>query len=148
MTSLGMGGGLFPSISPTPRLGHARTRASFCLRGRAVLVACNSLTSVGAWGPGLPPIHRLGRAHALPVANTIFNSNYISNLNVKSESQSKLCHHILDVGSGGVHCLDLTWHSNFKLNFQYYGSSPGYLLRLMFVYTTSDIYLTLSNIQI
>ncbi len=72
----------------------------------------------------------------------------ISNLNVKSEFQSKLCHHILDVGSGGVHCHDLTWHSNFKLNFQFYRSSSGYLLRLMFVYTTSDIYLTLSNIQI
>jgi hypothetical protein len=35
--------------------------------------------------------------------------------------------------------------SNFKLKFQYYGSSPGFLLRLMFVYTTSDIYLTLRN---
>ncbi len=31
---------------------------------------------------------------------------------------------------------------------EYYGSSPGYLLRLMFVYTTSEFYLTLSNIQI
>jgi hypothetical protein len=37
--------------------------------------------------------------------------------------------------------------SNLKLKFQYYGSSPGYLLRLMFVYTTSDIYLTLRNFQ-
>jgi hypothetical protein len=37
--------------------------------------------------------------------------------------------------------------SNFKLKFQYYGSSPGYLLRLMFVYTTIDIYLTLRNFQ-
>ncbi len=46
-----------------------------------------------------------------------------------------------------------TWSvqiSNFKLKFQYfqyYGSSSGYLLRLMFVYTTSDIYLTLRNFQ-
>jgi hypothetical protein len=31
-------------------------------------------------------------------------------------------------------------NSNFKLKFQFYGSSPGYLLRLMFVYTTRDIY--------
>jgi hypothetical protein len=84
--------------SPHPRLGRARTRASFCLRGRAVVVACNSLTSLGAWGPGLPPIDRLGRARALPFANII------SNLNVKIEFQSKLCLHILDVGSGGVHC--------------------------------------------
>ncbi len=75
-----------------------------------VLVACSTLTSFGAWGPGLPSIHRLGRARALPLANTIFNSNYNSNLNVKSEFQSKLCHHILDVGSGGVHCLNLAWH--------------------------------------
>jgi hypothetical protein len=38
-------------------------------------------------------------------------------------------------------------NSNFKLKFQFYGSSPGYLLRLMFVYTTSDIYLTRRNFQ-
>jgi hypothetical protein len=77
----------------------------------------------------------------------------ISNLNVKLEFQSKLCHHTLDV----VACTALTYTwavqtSNqiliFKLKFQHYGSSPGYLLRLMFVYTTRDIYLTLSNIQI
>jgi hypothetical protein len=38
-------------------------------------------------------------------------------------------------------------NSNFKLKFQFYGSSPGYLLRLMFVYTTRDIYLTRRNFQ-
>jgi hypothetical protein len=38
-------------------------------------------------------------------------------------------------------------NSNFKLKFQFYGSSPGYLLRLMFVYTTSDIYLTRRNFK-
>ncbi len=67
----------------------------------AVLVACSTLTSFGAWGPGLPPIHRLGRARALPIANTIS----ILNFNFKLKCQSRM-----DVGSGGVHCLDLTWH--------------------------------------
>ncbi len=110
MTSLGVGGGLFPSISPAPQLGRARTRASFCLRGRAVLVACNSLTSLGAWGPGLPPsIDWVAHArYQSPIQISILIT--ISNLNVKLEFQSKLCHHILDVGSGGVYCLDLTWH--------------------------------------
>jgi hypothetical protein len=80
------GRGIYSSFPPTPRLGRARTHASFGLRGRAVLVACNSWTSLGVWGPGLPPIHRLGRARVLPFAHTIFNSQIIiSNyLNVKS----------------------------------------------------------------
>jgi hypothetical protein len=76
-------------LPPYPRLSCARTRASFGLRGRAVLVARNSWTSLGVWGPGLPPIHRLGRALALPFANTIFISQIIiSNLNVKSNFQT------------------------------------------------------------
>jgi hypothetical protein len=65
-------------------------RASFGLCGRAVLVACNALTSLGVWGPGLPPIHRLGSAGALLFANTIFNfqSKFQQILNVKSKFQT------------------------------------------------------------
>jgi hypothetical protein len=54
------------------------------------------------------------------------------------------------VGLGEVTCtypLAYVGNSNFKLKFQFYGSSPGYLLRLMFVYTTRDIYLTRRNFQ-
>ncbi len=63
---------------------------------------------MGAWPPPHPSIGSRTRA-------TIRQYNFqfsviISNLNVKSEFQSRLCHHILDVGSGGVHCLDLPWH--------------------------------------
>ncbi len=75
MTSLGVGGVKLSSFPPPPDL-VVHVRAPLLAYVLAVLVACSTLTTFGAWGPGLPPIHRLGRALALPFANTIFNSNY------------------------------------------------------------------------
>ncbi len=92
MTSLGVGGGFLLHLPHPPDL-VVYARAPLLANVLAVLVACSTLTSLGAWGFGLPPIHQLGRARALPFANTI----QISNLNVKIEFQSKLCHHIMDV---------------------------------------------------
>ncbi len=158
MTSLGRRG-FPPLISPTRRLGRARTRASFCLRGRAVLVACNSLTSLGAWGPGLPPIHRLGRARALPVANTIFNSNY--NFKPKCQIQIQLqCHLIFKfkcqfrisnadwqvdvfriIYVNGIIFQNVFSFKHLILKFIY--SNGILLIGIMFSYTTSDVYLTI-----
>ncbi len=62
---------------------------------------------MGAWPP--PSIDWV--AHARYHSPKQFSILIIiSNLNVKSEFQGKSCHHILDVGSGDVHCLDLAWH--------------------------------------
>ncbi len=141
MTSLGVGGGIFSSFPPTPRLGRACTRASFCLRGRAVLVACNSLTSFVAWGPGLPPIHRLGHSRALPFANTILIIILISNLNVNSKFQTQI----------GTWASSESYKWNFKMLFfsqtlYYWNLYNGiFLIGITFAYTTSDVYLTLMS---
>ncbi len=110
MTSLGVGGGILSSFPSTPRLGRARTHASFDLRvrGDGGMQHADFTWCMGAWPPPHPLIGSRTRA-------TIRQYNFqfsiiISNLNVKIEFQSKLCHHILDMGSGGVHCLDLAWH--------------------------------------
>ena len=74
MTSLGVGGGfIMPSSPPPPDLVvYARAPLlAYVYRG---IGGMQHVTSLGAWGPGLPPIHRLGRARVLPSANTIFNS--------------------------------------------------------------------------
>ncbi len=141
MTSLGVGGGIFYSFPPTPRLGRARTRASFCLRGRAVLVACNSLSSLGAWGPGLHPIHRLGRARALPFANTISNIILISNLNVNSKFQTQI-----GTWACSEHINGISKCYFFPQTLYYWNLYNGiFLIGIMFAYTTSDVYLTLMS---
>jgi hypothetical protein len=88
MTSLGVGGGIFFSFPPPPRLGRASTRAFFGLRGGAVLVACNSWTSLGVRGPGLPPyidwvVH--ARYH-LPIQFSILNYNFKFKCQIKSSN--------------------------------------------------------------
>ncbi len=137
------GRGLFAFSSPTPRLGCARTRASFGLSGRAVLVACNSWTSLGVWGPGLPPIHRLGCARALPFANTIFNSQIIiSNyLNVKSRFQMAVCSESFTVTESSNCNLSQTLIFEIYLNLKFISTIS--LIGIMFAYTTSDVYLTI-----
>jgi hypothetical protein len=99
----------YPPSPPPPDL-VVHVRAPLLTYVFVVMVACSTLTLLGAWGPGLTPsidwvVH--ARYHS-PIQFPILI--IISNLNVKIEFQSKLCHHILDVGSGGVHCLDLAWH--------------------------------------
>jgi hypothetical protein len=109
MTSLGVGGGILSSFPPTPDL-VVHIRAPLLAYVLAVMVGCSTLTTFGAWGPGLPPIHRFGLARALPFANTISISNY--NFKLKCQIRISKVNYaiILDVGSGGVHCLDLAWH--------------------------------------
>jgi hypothetical protein len=107
MTSLGVGGGILSSFLPTPRLGRACTCASFGLCARSVggVQHADYIWCMGAWPPP-PSIDWVGHArYHSPIQFSILIIN--SNLNVKSEFQSKLCHHVLDVGSGGMHCLDL-----------------------------------------
>jgi hypothetical protein len=144
MTSLGVGGGVIkPSLSPTPRLIWSCTYARLFLpawsRGNGGVQLDDFTWCMGAWPPPHPSIGSRTRA-------TIRQYNFqfliiISNLNVKIDFQSKLCPYTWAVQTSNQILI-------FKLKFQYYGSSPGYFLRLMFVYTTRDIYLTLNNIQI
>jgi hypothetical protein len=105
MTSLGVGGGILSSFLPPPDL---------VMYARVPLLA---YVSSGVGGVQHADLTWCMRAWPSPHPSiaTIRQYNFqfsiiISNLNVKIEFQSKLCHHILDVGSGGVHCLDLAWH--------------------------------------
>ncbi len=135
------GGGFFLSSPPPPDFGRARTRASFYLRiARYWWRATRWPHLVHG---GRPPPHPSTGSHTRATSRQ-YNFQFliiISNLNVKIDFQSKLCPYTWAVRTSNQILI-------FKLKFQYYGSSPGYLLRLMFVYTTRDIYLTLSNIQI
>ncbi len=134
------GRGYIILLPPTPRLGRARTRTSFGLRACSVgrVQHADFIWCMGAWPPPHPLIG--SRTCATIHQYNFQFSIVISNLNVKSEFQtagrwvgawswphpltwsgtcalhptyvgwSKLWHHILDVGSGGVHGLDLAWH--------------------------------------
>ncbi len=140
--------------SPHLRLGHAGTRASFGLRGRAVLVACNSLTSLAVWGPGLPPIHRWGRAHALPFANTIFNSQVsfkkiFLNVEIKISNGRSVhgrCSESYYWNFKKQFILDtlllkfISYWNLFHIEIYFNGI---FLIGIVFTYTTSNVYLTI-----
>jgi hypothetical protein len=71
---------------PTWSCTYARLFWPTC---RAVLVACNSLTSLGVWGPGLPPHPSIGSRTRATICQYNFQfSIMISNLNVKLEFQT------------------------------------------------------------
>jgi hypothetical protein len=87
-TSLGVGGGIFSSFPPTPRLGHARMHAFFDLRvSRCWWRAARWLHLVPGGLASPPSIDWVAHArYHLPIQFSF--SIIISNLNVKSEFQT------------------------------------------------------------
>ncbi len=122
MTTLGVGGGfIMPSSPPPPDLVvHVRALLFAYVVARYWWRATRWLHLVYGGLASPPSIDWVAHAcYQSPIQFSILIT--ISNLNVKLEFQSKLCHHTLDVGGGGVYCLDLyVGSSNFKsnLNFQ------------------------------
>ncbi len=110
MTSLGVAGGFISPHLPHPptwSCTYARLFLSTWSRGIGGVQLADFTWCMGAWPLPHPSIGSRTRA---TICQNNFNYHLISNLNVKIEFQSKLCHHILDVGSGDVHCFDLAWH--------------------------------------
>ncbi len=81
--------GVFSSIPPTPRLGHARMCAFWPMWSRGVgRVACNALTSLGERGPGPPPHPSIGSRTRAIICQYKFQFSVIIQNRIKMPNQN------------------------------------------------------------
>jgi hypothetical protein len=137
------GGSIMPSSPPPPDLVvHVRAPLFAYVVARYWWRATRWLHLVHGGLASPPSIDWVAHArYHSPIQFSILNYNFKSKCQNRFSKYCKTLPHTWPVQTSNQILI-------FKLKFQYYGSSPGYFLRLMFVYTTRDIYLTLNNIQI